>query len=31
MRVNLGDNINFNIYDFPGSYKFSDPNPPEMC
>lgn len=31
MRVTLGEHINFSIHDFPGSYNFSDPSPPEIC
>lgn len=30
MKVNLGDHIHFSIHDFPGTYKFNDPNPPEI-
>jgi len=28
--INLSPLIHLNIYDFPGNYNFTDPNPPEI-
>ena len=28
--VRMEPYLNFNIFDFPGDYKFNDPNPPEQ-